>query len=44
MHYLHMCGLIKIGEIMDHIEGIFNNMIEDIKYIKLATYFKNIRK
>jgi len=25
---------------MDHIEGIFNSMIEDIKYIKLATYFK----
>ena len=29
---------------MDHIEEIFNGMIEDIKYIKLATYFKNIRR
>lgn len=28
---------------MDHIEGIFNGMIEDVKYIKLATYFKNLR-
>lgn len=29
---------------MDHIEEVFNNMIEDIKYIKLSTYFKNIGK
>ncbi len=29
---------------MDHIEEVFNGMIEDIKYIKLATYFKNIRR
>lgn len=28
---------------MDHIEGIFNSMIEDVKYIKLATYFKKIK-
>ena len=34
----------KIGEKMNHIEDVFNNMIEDIKYIKLATYFKKIRK
>ena len=26
--------------LMYHIEEIFNAMIEDIKYIKLATYFK----
>lgn len=23
----------------DHIEGIFNNMLDDIKMIKLSTYF-----
>ena len=32
------------GDNMNHIERIFNSMIEDIKYIKLATYFKNINK
>lgn len=42
MQYLHIYDLIKIGDNMDHIEEIFNNMIEDIKYIKLATYFKNM--
>lgn len=29
---------------MDHIESIFNSMLEDVKIIKLATYFKKIRK
>ena len=28
------------GDNMNHIEQIFDAMIEDIKYIKLATYFK----
>jgi len=26
----------------DHIESIFNDMLDDIQYIKLATYFKKI--
>lgn len=29
---------------MDHIEGVFNEMLEDVKYIKLATYFREIKK
>ncbi len=29
---------------MDHIENIFNSMLEDVKIIKLATYFRKIRK
>lgn len=41
--FTYMC-FNKIGEKMNHIEDVFNNMIEDIKYIKLATYFKKIRK
>ena len=28
---------------MDHIETIFNEMIEDINLIKLSTYFKGIK-
>ena len=24
----------------DHVEGVFNSMLEDVKYIKLSTYFK----
>lgn len=29
---------------MDHIEDKFNSMIEDVKFIKLASYFKNIKR
>lgn len=29
---------------MDHIEGKFNEMLEDIKFIKLATYFRGLKK
>lgn len=28
----------------DHIESIFNSMLDDVKTIKLSTYFKSIRK
>ena len=27
-----------------HIENAFNSMIEDIKYIKLSTYFKSVKR
>lgn len=29
---------------MNHIEGVFNEMLEDVKFIKLSTYFKSVRK
>lgn len=28
----------------DHIETLFNDMLDDIRYIKLATYFKGINR
>jgi len=27
----------------DHIENVFNSMIDDINMIKLSTYFKSIK-
>lgn len=36
-------GLIHLGDIVkDHIDGIFDSMIEDVKFIKLSTYFKSV--
>jgi len=29
---------------MDHIETIFNEMIEDINLIKLSTYYKSVTR
>jgi len=28
----------------DHIETIFNSMLDDVKTIKLSTYFRSIKK
>lgn len=28
----------------DHIENVFNSMIEDVKLIKLSTYFRSIKR
>lgn len=37
------CVLMVMVIKMDHVEGIFNSMLEDVKYIKLSTYFKSIK-
>jgi len=29
---------------MDHIENMFNEMIEDINLIKLSTYYKSVTR
>lgn len=39
-----MCFNIYGWNMTDHIENIFNSMIDDLKYIKLATYFKSARR
>ena len=36
-----LCFNDNRGELMDHIETIFNEMIEDINLVKLSTYFKS---
>lgn len=28
----------------DHIESVFNAMLDDVKYIKLSTYFNGLKK
>lgn len=45
MRIMNSYDLIDVGDKMnDHIEGIFNSMLEDIKTIKLSTYFRSIRR
>jgi len=40
-----ICVLIQLGDKMnDHIENVFNSMIEDVKLIKLSTYFRSIKR
>ena len=29
---------------MDHIDGVFKEMLDDVKIIKLSTYFRSIKK
>jgi len=45
MNYYFICVLIDSGDKMtDHIEQVFNSMLEDVNYIKLATYFRSIKR
>lgn len=42
--YFIMCNNTEGDKMNDHIEGVFNEMLSDVRFIKLKTYFKFLEK